>query len=133
MILRVDPVGWSYHDWEGTVYPRPKPPRFDPLAYLENIYDTIEIKSSFYRPLAIHFAESWVRRVRCNLRFKFTAKVWNRLAHERKAFSKEDVDIFFDEIEVQSHMSDRFVEIPPTILQTYPKLGSGTLALKQEQ
>ncbi|MEP6857866.1 MAG: DUF72 domain-containing protein, partial [Gemmatimonadales bacterium] len=27
--LRFGPAGWMYKDWQGIVYPHPKPPRFD--------------------------------------------------------------------------------------------------------
>jgi len=40
------PAGWSYKDWEGTVYP-PHGSKFDQLAYLASFFDTIEINSPF--------------------------------------------------------------------------------------
>ena len=43
-MIRVGPAGWSYKDWEGTVYP-PHGSRFDALAYLAYYFDTIEVKS----------------------------------------------------------------------------------------
>jgi hypothetical protein len=49
-VIRVGPAGWSYKDWAGTVYPAPKPRRFDPVAYLARYFDTIEINSSYYGP-----------------------------------------------------------------------------------
>ena len=52
--IRIGPAGWSYKDWEGTVYP-PHGSKFDPLAYLASFFDTIEINSPFYRiPPAQH-------------------------------------------------------------------------------
>ncbi len=79
--LRVGPAGWNYQDWEGIVYPSGK--TVDPLAFLADYFDTIEINSSFYAPPRPRDAASWVRRVRNNPRFKFTAKAWQRLSHER--------------------------------------------------
>ena len=38
--IRIGPAGWSYTDWEGTVYP-PHGSRFDPLAYLASFFDTM--------------------------------------------------------------------------------------------
>ncbi|HYK90815.1 MAG TPA: DUF72 domain-containing protein [Acidobacteriota bacterium] len=80
--LRVGPAGWNYKDWEGIVYPSSSGRSFDPLAFLAEYFDAIEINSSFYRPPRPDDAASWARRVRNNPRFKFTAKAWQRLSHE---------------------------------------------------
>jgi uncharacterized protein YecE (DUF72 family) len=80
--LRVGPAGWNYKDWEGIVYPPGASRSFDPLAYLADYFDTIEINSSFYSPPRPTDAASWARRVGNNPRFKFTAKAWQRLSHE---------------------------------------------------
>ena len=79
--LRVGPAGWNYKDWEGVVYPAGR--ALDPLAFLADYFDTIEINSSFYAPPRPRDAASWARRVRNNPRFRFTAKAWQRLSHER--------------------------------------------------
>jgi uncharacterized protein YecE (DUF72 family) len=81
--LRVGPAGWNYKDWEGVVYPAGGGRTFDPLAFLADYFDTIEINSSFYAPPRSSDAASWARRVENNPRFRFTAKVWQRLTHER--------------------------------------------------
>ena len=82
--LRVGPAGWSYEDWEGIVYPAGSGRSFDGLAFLADYFDTVEINSSFYSPPGPNAAASWARRVRHNPRFKFTAKAWQRVSHERK-------------------------------------------------
>lgn len=81
--IRSGPAGWMYRDWEGIVYPRPKPPRFDPLEYISEFFDTVEINSSFYGPPLARTASAWVRRVEDHKKFKFTAKLWKRFTHER--------------------------------------------------
>ena len=83
--VRVGPAGWSYGDWAGPVYPEPKPPGFDPLAYLAGYVDTVEINSTFYRPASVRAARSWLARVADNPRFRFTAKLWQRFTHEQSA------------------------------------------------
>jgi len=82
--VRVGPAGWNYKDWEGIVYPQGLGRSFDPLAFLADYFDTIEINSSFYAPPRPADAASWARRVRNNPRFKFTAKTWQKLTHETK-------------------------------------------------
>src|ERR1043165_2977899 len=90
--IRIGVAGWDYPDWAGTVYPKPKPKDFDPLAYLAGYFDTIEINNSFYRPIAPKVARSWVDRVADRKRFKFTAKLWRRFTHERaEAWTKAEV------------------------------------------
>ncbi len=81
--LRVGPAGWNYKDWEGIVYPAGAGKSFDPLAYLADYCDTVEINSSFYAPPRPEDAAAWARRVRNNPRFRFTAKAWKQLTHER--------------------------------------------------
>ncbi len=82
--VRVGPAGWNYKDWEGTVYPAGAGKSFDPLAFLAEYFDTVEINSSFYSPPQPSAAQSWARRVRNNPRFRFAAKAWQRLTHESK-------------------------------------------------
>jgi uncharacterized protein YecE (DUF72 family) len=80
--LRVGPAGWNYKDWEGIVYPAGR--SSDALAYMADYCDTIEINSSFYAPPRPRDAASWARRIRNNPRFRFTAKAWQRISHERR-------------------------------------------------
>jgi uncharacterized protein YecE (DUF72 family) len=91
--IRIGPAGWSYTDWEGTVYPK-HGSKFDHLAYLSSFFDTIEINSPFYRIPPPTHAKSWVRRVAANRDFKFTTKVFKGFTHEE--FSEEDVKAFRD-------------------------------------
>lgn len=91
--VRFGPAGWMYKDWEGIVYPEEKPPRFDPLRYMAEFFDTVEINSSYYGPPVPKTTASWVRRVEDFENFRFTAKLWKRFTHERdKAWMKPDVD-----------------------------------------
>jgi uncharacterized protein YecE (DUF72 family) len=81
--LRVGPAGWNYRDWEGIVYPVGG--KIDALAFLADYFDTVEINSSFYAPPRPRDAASWAKRVRNNSAFRFTAKAWRRLSHERQS------------------------------------------------
>ena len=91
--IRVGPAGWSYTDWEGTVYPK-HGSKFDHLAYLSTFFDTIEINSPFYRIPPVSHAKSWVRRVAHNPDFRFTTKVFRGFTHEKAALAAEDVRAF---------------------------------------
>ena len=92
-VIRIGPAGWSYTDWEGTVYP-PHGSRFDPLSYLAQFFDTIEINSPFYRIPPPTHAKSWVRRVASNRDFKFTTKIFRGFTHDAKELKAGDVDAF---------------------------------------
>ena len=90
-IIRIGPAGWSYKDWEGTVYPQKPGKTFDPLEYLARYFDTIEINSSFYRAPTPSTTKSWTRRVASNNEFVFTAKLHRIFTHERgKATAKDE-------------------------------------------
>lgn len=88
--IRVGPAGWSYADWDGIVYPRPRPRGFHEAEYLAQFFDTIEINTSFYQPLRAAMAKSWVGRVEHNPNFKFTAKLWRGFTHERRAGHEDE-------------------------------------------
>ncbi|HEX6084373.1 MAG TPA: DUF72 domain-containing protein [Thermoanaerobaculia bacterium] len=91
--IRIGPAGWSYKDWEGTVYP-PHGSKFDHLAYLAQFFDTVEINSPFYRIPPPTHSKSWVRRIASNDDFVFTTKVFRGFTHEKDPLVKEDVKAF---------------------------------------
>jgi uncharacterized protein YecE (DUF72 family) len=90
-VIRFGPAGWDYPDWRGAVYPADPPRGFDPLAYLARWFRAIEVNSTFYRPQRPEVARAWCARVRARPDFRFTAKLWRRLTHERAAYGVEEV------------------------------------------
>lgn len=92
-MTRIGPAGWAYKDWIGIVYPAKKPRGFRELSFLAAYFDTIEINTSFYRPLTAKTAASWVEQVQGNPLFRFTAKLWRGFTHDRNA-SVEDEQLF---------------------------------------
>ena len=94
IMIRVGPAGWSYQDWEGIVYPPKKGSRFDPLVYLSDLFDTIELNNTFYRPPSSQMSKSWANRVQSNPRFKFSAKLWRNFTHERQSLTEADEGVF---------------------------------------
>ena len=83
LVIRYGVAGWDYKDWWGPVYPANHPKGFDPLNYLSQFYDTVEINSTFYGAGSAKASQTWVRRVAGNPQFKFTAKLWKRFTHDR--------------------------------------------------
>jgi uncharacterized protein YecE (DUF72 family) len=89
-VIRIGPAGWKYKDWEGVVYPKPKPRGFDELAYLSEYFDAIEINTSYYGPPRPETARKWVESVNENTRFKFSAKLFHSFTHARKPASNDE-------------------------------------------
>jgi uncharacterized protein YecE (DUF72 family) len=87
-------AGWSYEDWEGIVYPEPRPRGFHPLAFLAEYINLVEINSTFYRPASAPMALSWVRRVEEFPEFLFALKLHQVFTHKRSEFTAKDVDDF---------------------------------------
>jgi uncharacterized protein YecE (DUF72 family) len=83
--LFIGPAGWAYKDWNGVVYPTPRPRGFHRATYLAEFFDTIEINTSFYHPLQAAHAAQWLNRVSANPRFLFTAKLWQKFTHQGDA------------------------------------------------
>ncbi|HEY2960971.1 MAG TPA: DUF72 domain-containing protein [Pyrinomonadaceae bacterium] len=95
-MIRIGPAGWSYKDWEGTVYPRKPGKSFDPLEYLALYFNTIEINSSFYRPPTASTTKAWAQRVAANKEFTFTAKLHRLFTHERGKATAADEKEFHE-------------------------------------
>ncbi|HET6232309.1 MAG TPA: DUF72 domain-containing protein [Longimicrobiaceae bacterium] len=82
-MIRYGPAGWQYKDWAGVVYPNPRPKGFDPLVYIAEYFDTVEVNSTFYGPAKESTGRLWLDRVRHRPNFRFTAKLWQRFTHQR--------------------------------------------------
>jgi uncharacterized protein YecE (DUF72 family) len=89
--IRIGPAGWSYPDWEGQVYPKPRPRGFDPLTYLAQYFDAIEINSSFYRIPSTTTTRAWAVRLSEQRHFRFTAKLWQGFTHQSSAGAQDEV------------------------------------------
>jgi uncharacterized protein YecE (DUF72 family) len=91
-MVRIGTSGWKYKDWEGIVYPQPRPRGFDDLASLAGYLDTIEINSSYYGAPRPSAARKWVESVAGNPLFQFTAKLFHSFTHERKPAPNDERD-----------------------------------------
>jgi uncharacterized protein YecE (DUF72 family) len=87
--IRVGPAGWSYPDWKGQVYPKPQARGFDPLTYLAQYFDAVEINTTFYRIPSQVITRQWVERVIQFPAFRFTAKLWQGFTHETHASAND--------------------------------------------
>lgn len=92
-MIRVGPAGWSYKDWEGVVYPRPKPKGFHPLSFLAQFFECMEINSTFYAHPRGEHAIAWAREVEHLPNFRFTAKLHRDFTHRERADSLEELRV----------------------------------------
>jgi uncharacterized protein YecE (DUF72 family) len=91
-VIRTGVAGWDYPDWKAVLYPSPRPAGFDPVRFLANYIDLIEINSTFYRPVRPEVADRWADRVQDLPHFRYTAKLWRRFTHERDTtWSRDEV------------------------------------------
>lgn len=93
-MIRIGTAGWTYDDWKGIVYPERWQKGFQPLTYLSQYFDTIEINSTFYRPPTKKMSSGWVQKVSHNQYFKFTVKLWKGFTHEREEKHPEEEKLF---------------------------------------
>lgn len=93
-MIRVGTAGWHYEDWNGVVYPKPRPRGFDPLGQVARMFDTLEVNSTFYRIPPPSNVEAWVRRTESNPRFRFTAKLLRTFTHERAKDPDQDERLY---------------------------------------
>jgi uncharacterized protein YecE (DUF72 family) len=75
--ISVGIAGWSYPDWNGTVYPSGTK---DKLAYAARFVDVIEVNASFYHVPAQKTVASWHTRT-SDLPVRFTAKLNQQATH----------------------------------------------------
>lgn len=91
-VLRIGPAGWKYKDWEGIVYPKPKPRGFNELAFLSRYFNAIQINTSYYGPPRATTARKWIESVSDNSSFKFAAKLFHSFTHERRPAPNDEKD-----------------------------------------
>jgi uncharacterized protein YecE (DUF72 family) len=73
--------GWSYPDWVGSFYP-PGAKQEQWLPFYAQVFDTVELDTTFYHPPRPAVVRSWDRNTPAD--FRFTAKVPQRITHESR-------------------------------------------------
>ena len=114
--------GWSYADWEGTLYPEGLPPGARLAEYAKH-YATVEIDSTFYGTPRRSTVEKWRETVPEG--FLFAAKFPQRVTHEENLFGSEEPTMDF--VRTMSLLGDR---LGPLLLQLPPSFtveGMGVL------
>ncbi|HMJ74102.1 MAG TPA: DUF72 domain-containing protein [Solirubrobacterales bacterium] len=79
--VRIGCSGWSYKDWRGGLYPDGLPARRRLERYAE-VFDTVEVNSTFYRLPKSKTIEGWVNQVPGD--FLFAVKASRYLTHMKR-------------------------------------------------
>ncbi len=97
--IYIGPAGWSYPDWNGTVYPLKQDKGFDALAYIAFYFNLIEINNTFYRIPSVNTVRRWVERVSGNPDFMFTVKSYRNFTHGQEPLSDLELNTFKKAVE----------------------------------
>jgi uncharacterized protein YecE (DUF72 family) len=82
--IRLGTQGWSYPDWIGTFYP-PGSRQEDYLPFYAEVFDTVELDTTFYHPPKPSVVRSWARHTPET--FRFAAKVPQAITHTARLAS----------------------------------------------
>jgi uncharacterized protein YecE (DUF72 family) len=93
--LLIGTSGYSYpgpppKGWFGAFYPDGKRKGFDELQYYSEIFNTVEINFTFYRPPSQAVTKAWVNKTPTD--FSFAVKLWQKFTHPMKIGRKSSED-----------------------------------------
>jgi uncharacterized protein YecE (DUF72 family) len=106
--------GWSYSAWKGPFYP-PNLENSEWLRYYSQIFDYVEIDSSFYRIPNQFMVKNWVKKTPDS--FRFTAKFPKVITHDKHLVDIEkEVEVFLKNIEpLHSKTLALLIQLPPSM------------------
>jgi uncharacterized protein YecE (DUF72 family) len=112
--------GWSYSAWLGPFYPS-KLENSDWLRYYSQIFDYVEIDSSFYRMPNKYMVKNWATKTPDN--FRFTAKFPKVITHDKHLVDvNKKVYTFLSNMEpLQKKTLALLIQLPPS-MQIMPGL-----------
>ena len=117
--------GWNYDDWRGRLYPEGMGPARWLRRYAE-MFDTVEVNSTFYRLASTAAVERWVEQTPPE--FTFAVKASRYLTHIRRLRQIGDgVELFYDRIDplVRSGKSGPVVwQLPPNFRRDDERLAA---------
>jgi uncharacterized protein YecE (DUF72 family) len=106
--------GWSYSSWKGPFYPS-NLDNSDWLRFYSQVFDYVEIDSSFYRIPNQFMVKNWINRTPDN--FRFTAKFPKVITHDKLLVDvEEDVERFLENIEpLEKKTLALLIQLPPSL------------------
>jgi len=104
--------GWSYTSWQGPFYPSNIENKLW-LPYYSQVFNYVEIDSTFYRIPSEFMVSSWNRRTPEN--FRFTVKFPKVITHEKRFKNVEkELSLFYETIEpLRDKILALLIQLPP--------------------
>jgi uncharacterized protein YecE (DUF72 family) len=109
--IRIGTQGWAYPDWIGNFYP-PGCKQEHYLPFYAEVFDTVELDTTFYHPPKPTIVRSWARHTPES--FRFSAKVPQAITHAaRLASMSEQMQEFARALEpLGERMGPLLVQMP---------------------
>lgn len=112
MQLYIGCSGWSYSSWQGPFYPKNienKPW----LPYYSQVFNYVEIDSTFYRIPSEFMVKNWKRRTPDS--FRFTAKFPKVITHEKRFMNVEkELELFYERMDLlKDKILGLLIQLPP--------------------
>ena len=106
--------GWSYEGWKGPFYPNDLDNRYW-LLYYSQIFDFVEIDSTFYKIPSKLMVNNWNKRTPDN--FKFAVKFPKIITHDKRLKNVEkDIEHFYDAMErLYDKIFVFLIQLPPSL------------------
>ena len=106
--------GWSYDGWKGPFYPKELDNRYW-LSYYSQIFDFVEIDSTFYRIPSKFMVNNWDKRTTDN--FRFAVKFPKVITHYKRLKDvKKDIERFYDVMEpLYDKILVFLIQLPPSL------------------
>ena len=106
--------GWSYDGWKGPFYPKDLDNRYW-LSYYSQIFDFVEIDSTFYRIPSKFMVNNWNKRTPEN--FRFAVKFPKVITHDKRLKDVEkDIERFYDAMEpLYDKILVFLIQLPPSL------------------
>jgi uncharacterized protein YecE (DUF72 family) len=105
--------GWSYSSWQGPFYPVEMENRAW-LPYYSQIFNYVEIDSTFYNIPSELMVKNWNRRTPDD--FRFTAKIPKIITHDKKFKNvQRDLELFYKRMEpLKDKLLTLLIQLPPS-------------------
>ena len=106
--------GWSYDGWKGRFYPKELDNRYW-LSYYSQIFDFVEIDSTFYRIPSKFMVNNWSKRTPES--FRFAVKFPKIITHDKRLKDVEkDIERFYDVMEpLYDKIIVFLIQLPPSL------------------
>jgi uncharacterized protein YecE (DUF72 family) len=111
---RIGCSGWSYSSWKGPFYP-PNLENSDWLRFYSQIFDYVEIDSSFYSIPDQFIVKNWFKKTPEN--FGFTAKFPKTVTHDKYLVEvEEEVELFLENMQpLRDKTLALLIQLPPSM------------------